>query len=100
MKNGNKEIELEKLIEQGKTLYAGIDIQEKMKGQLITVLCIGLYLKKARDGEYKVTIDKSAPADPHAKHDSEKVRKFKLLNDAILYIDNTYSRKFIDMRLV
>lgn len=100
MKNTKKEIELEQLVEQGKTLYTSIDIQEKIKEQLVTVLCIGLYLKKARDGEYKVTIDKSVTEYPHSKHDSEKVRKFKLFNDAIIYIYANYSKKLIDMRLI
>ncbi len=100
MKNKKKELELESQLEQGKTLYTSIDIQEKIKGVLTTVLCIGLYLKKARDGEYKITIDKSDSELPHSKHDSEKVKKFRTFNDAVLYIDTHYSKKLIDMRLI
>lgn len=100
MKNNKKETELENLVEQGKTLYTSIDIQEKVKGVLTTVLSIGLYLKKARDGEYKVTIDKSSSELPHSKHDSEKIKKFKMFNDAVVYLEANYSKKLIDMRMI
>lgn len=100
MKNIKKTLELENLIEQGKILYAGINIGNNSKGKLSIASSIGLYLQKARNGEYKVTIDTSKSEDPHSKHDSEKIRKFKLLGDAVYYIITNYPINFFDMRLI
>lgn len=95
-----REERLERLVEEGNTLYTSIDIEEKRDGISQITFCIGLYLKKIKSGEYEIEIDKFSPEYPHPRYESQKLRKFKVLNDAVLYINNNYSKKFIDMNLL
>lgn len=93
-----REEELEKYIMNGATLVSDIDIEEKKDGFAQITKCIRIYLKKV-DEKFNVLVDIFTPQYPHPKYEFEKIRKFEELNDAILYINNNYSKKFIDMKV-